>query len=300
MLNGAGEHGVCFLRSGRLAAQKSLQSRLKREALEDPLWNQTNDKHDHAPETGQMNHVTATSLRGFDALGNRLRSGPERTLGKGRGHRGIDESGLDGEHVHSASVQTVAQPTEKETDRPFGRTIDIVALTPAIAGDGGDHTDRSGTPGFEHVRKHRDQRQRARAVRRELMKHRFSGRLAGILIWERAMGDQNEINSTERLVGGGQDHFMASEIVGIHDERRDRFSPPLPQVLSDGFQMGFVSGDQADPVTIFGIKSRGRFRNGGGRADDEDLFHEVISVTRRQKVELKAGSRSRSSSRHWG
>ncbi len=60
----------------------------------------------------------------------------ERVLRQVRGHGGGYESGLDGQHVHAAAVDAVAHAVEKDAQRAFGCSVDVVALASAVSGYG--------------------------------------------------------------------------------------------------------------------------------------------------------------------
>src|SRR3989338_1830327 len=93
---------------------------LKRQSLEYELRHAFDDRHDQKPERGRVEHVALLLDGLLDIQGDLLRRGPQRTLGKVRGHRGVDEAVFDGQHLHAALVQAVAQPLQEDGQCALG------------------------------------------------------------------------------------------------------------------------------------------------------------------------------------
>ena len=93
------------------------------------------DEHDQPPESGQIDLVGTALDRAHDAARDGIGLGPQRAFGESGGHRGIDETGLDRQHLHALPGQPIAQSLHEETDHALGRAIHVIASPAAIAGD---------------------------------------------------------------------------------------------------------------------------------------------------------------------
>src|SRR6185312_4092720 len=103
--------------------------------VEEPGGRIPDGEHDGGPETGRVEDGLS-SLNGVqNVAGDLCRRGEERAWRQVRGHRGGDESWLDGQDLDAASVQAVAEAVEDEVEGAFGGSVDVIAPAGAVTGD---------------------------------------------------------------------------------------------------------------------------------------------------------------------
>src|SRR5580704_1644804 len=122
------------------------------ELLENATRDRAKDKHDDGPECRDVDDVLSLLYRLEDSVGDIGRRGEERILRQMRGHGSGNESGLDGEDVNAAAVDTIAHAVEEAAERALRGSVDVVAFAAAIASHRRDDSQRSLTRGLKVVR----------------------------------------------------------------------------------------------------------------------------------------------------
>src|SRR5262249_27134118 len=129
----------CHLR--RLNASANLVLHLQ--PLENAFGNGPNDKHDPAPEPGNVDDIIALFDCTMDVAGDALGRGDQWQLGFPKHHARIDKAWLHRDDVNAAVIEAIAQALKKRREPALGRAVEVIALAPAVSGDRGKRAEKS-------------------------------------------------------------------------------------------------------------------------------------------------------------
>jgi hypothetical protein len=91
---------------------------------------------------------------------------------------------------------------QEDGESALGRSVDVVALPPAITRDGGDNGDTAALLLLEVVGAESQQRDNAQQIVVQLLQRLLDAQFALALVAQRAVRDQQPIESLQRLYRG--------------------------------------------------------------------------------------------------
>nr|GEZ76652.1 hypothetical protein [Tanacetum cinerariifolium] len=161
---------------------------------------------------------------------------------------------------------------------------------------GGRQRQALGHRRVDEARLDRRDRDHRRAVVGEFLQRKVHVPLAGLLVGQRAVGDQGDVDLAQRGQAAAHHQRVRLDVVGIHLVQRDMAGAPRFKVGCGLFQFLDVARHQEKIAAFRGPQTRASAGDGGGGADDQDFLHcSFHKITRLQKRDIKEGSRSASS-----
>ena len=124
------------------------------------------------------------------------------------------------------------------------------------------------------------------------------------LVGQRAVGDEGAVHAAEGVPRRGDGGLVAGRVGGVEGDLGDVGRAAGAQVGRVGGEAGRVAGGEHERGSAAGVEARSLVRDGARRAEDQDaqrsVGHQKSAVTRRQKVDEKAGSRCAAKASHCG
>ena len=207
-------------------------------------------------------------------------------------HGGIDKAGFYRDDADAGGLEAIAKAGEVRGEGGLGGAVDVIAGAAAIAGDARYGDDAAGGALLEAEGEMGEEGDGAEVIDAERGLCEEGVELAGLLVRERAVADDGEIEAAELLDGGVDEGGVEGEIVKVEGGGVDRGVVTELEIAGDELEPGFrAGGEEEGGAGLRQLIGEG-LGNAGGGADDEGFFHGVSCgrVTRRQKLEENAGS----------
>ena len=186
-------------------------------------------------------------------------------------------------------MQAVSHAREVGRERRLGAAVDVIGGAAAVARDGRDRHERAGAARLEALGQHADEERGCDEVGVQRLACDLGIARGLRLVRQDSLRDECRVEPAQRLDRGVDEPRMSRGVVQIGKRGAHGGRAARAQVRSNRLELCRVPRDEMQARAALRQEARRGLRDRGSGAEDGDAL-EAHAVTRRQKLDEKAGS----------